>query len=79
MGAYELFLVALHAECLILLLDTPLVVAVEPVAKTAAPFVSASLGISMCKVNLKALDSAYSIAFPKATPIIVNKKLKIEN
>ena len=41
--------------------------------------VSASLGISMCKVNLKALDSAYSIAFPKATPINVNKKLKIEN
>lgn len=32
------------------------------------------LGISYYKVNLKALDSAYSIAFPKSTPINVNKK-----
>ena len=38
-----------------------------------------SLGISCYKVNLKALDTAYTIAFPKATPINVNKKLKIEN
>ena len=33
-----------------------------------------SLGISCYKVNLKALDAAYTIAFPKATPINVNKK-----
>ena len=38
-----------------------------------------SLGISCYKVNLKALDTAYTIAFPNATPINVNKKLKIEN
>ena len=31
-------------------------------------------GISFYKVNLKALDSAYSIAFPKSTPLNVNKK-----
>ena len=36
--------------------------------------VSTSLGISMCKVNLKALDSAYTIAFPHSTPLNVNKK-----
>lgn len=36
--------------------------------------VSVKLGISYYKVNLKALDSAYSIAFPKSTPINVNKK-----
>ena len=29
------------------------------------------------KVNLKALDKAYSIAFPNSTPIDVNKKGKI--
>ena len=33
-----------------------------------------SLGISCYKVNLKALDAAYTIAFPNATPINVNKK-----
>ena len=33
-----------------------------------------SLGISCYKVNLKALDAAYTIAFPKATPLNVNKK-----
>ena len=36
--------------------------------------VSVCLGIGMRKVNLKALDKAYSIAFPNSTPIHVNKK-----
>ena len=36
--------------------------------------VSVKLGISYYRVNLKALDKAYSIAFPKSTPINVNKK-----
>ena len=36
--------------------------------------VSVKLGISYYKINLKALDKAYSIAFPKSTPINVNKK-----
>ena len=36
--------------------------------------VSVKLGIGVRKVNLKALDSAYSIAFPKSTAINVNKK-----
>ena len=36
--------------------------------------VSIKLGISIRRVNLKALDEAYSIAFPKSTPINVNKK-----
>lgn len=36
--------------------------------------VSVQLGISYWKVNLKALDKAYSIAFPNSTPINVNKK-----
>ena len=38
--------------------------------------VAVRLGISFYKVNLKALDKAYSIAFPKSTPINVNKKKK---
>ena len=38
--------------------------------------VSVKLGIGMRKVNLNALDKAYSIAFPKSTPINVNKKCK---
>ena len=38
--------------------------------------VSVRLGISYYKVDLKALDSAYSIAFPKSTPLNVNKKKK---
>jgi hypothetical protein len=38
--------------------------------------VAVTLGIGMRKVNLKALDAAYSIAFPKSTPINVNKKKK---
>jgi len=36
--------------------------------------VAVSLGISCRKVNLKALDAAYSIAFPNSTPININKK-----
>ena len=40
--------------------------------------VSVRLGIGVRKVSLKALDSAYSVAFPKSTPINVNKKLRIE-
>ena len=35
--------------------------------------VSVRLGV---RVNLKALDTAYSIAFPKSTPLNVNKKKK---
>jgi len=38
--------------------------------------VAVRLGISYYKVNLKALDAAYSIAFPNSTPINVNKKKK---
>ena len=36
--------------------------------------VAVVLNIGMRKVKLRALDSAYSIAFPKSTPINVNKK-----
>ena len=36
--------------------------------------VSVKLGISYYRVNLKALDAAYSIAFPKSTPLNVHKK-----
>jgi hypothetical protein len=36
--------------------------------------VAVKCGISFYKVKLKALDSAYSIAFPGSTPINVNKK-----
>ena len=36
--------------------------------------VSLKTGISFYKVDLKALDAAYSIAFPNSTPINVNKK-----
>ena len=36
--------------------------------------VSVKLGISMRRVDLKALDAAYSEAFPNSTPINVNKK-----
>ena len=38
--------------------------------------VSVKLGISYYKIDLKALDVAYSIAFPKSTPLNVNKKKK---
>ncbi len=36
--------------------------------------VAVRLGIGMRKVNLKALDRAYSEAFPHSTPLNVNKK-----
>lgn len=36
--------------------------------------VAVKTGIRFGKINLKALDAAYSIAFPKSTPINVNKK-----
>ena len=38
--------------------------------------VSLKLGISFYKIDLKALDKAYSEAFPNSTPINVNKKGK---
>ncbi len=38
--------------------------------------VAVKTGISFYKVDLKALDKAYSIAFPNSTPINVNKKKK---
>ena len=38
--------------------------------------VSVKLGIGMRKVDLHALDTAYSIAFPNSTPININKKKK---
>ena len=39
--------------------------------------VAVRTGISFWKINLKALDNAYSIAFPNSTPINVNKKKRI--
>jgi len=39
--------------------------------------VSVRLGISFYKIDLKALDCAYSIAFPNSTPINVNKKKRL--
>ena len=39
--------------------------------------VSVKLGISYYKIDLKALDKAYSIAFPKSTPLNVNKKKRV--
>ena len=41
--------------------------------------VAVRMGISYWKVNLKALDKAYSIAFPESTAINVNKKLRIKS
>ena len=42
--------------------------------------VAVRLGISFYKeVDLKALDKAYSIAFPKSTPINTSKKLRVKN
>ena len=38
--------------------------------------VSVWLSISFYRVDLKALDSAYNIAFPNSTPLNVNKKKK---
>ena len=40
--------------------------------------VAVKTGISYYKINLKALDSAYSVAFPKSTILNINKK-KIKN
>ena len=39
--------------------------------------VAVRLGISFFKIDLKALDRANSIAFPKSTPINVNNKRKM--
>ena len=39
--------------------------------------VSVYLGLSPRKVDLKALDAAYSEAFPNSTPINVNKKKRV--
>ena len=39
--------------------------------------VSVRLGISYYRVNLRALDTAYSIAFPRSTPLNVNKKKRL--
>ena len=39
--------------------------------------VAVCLGISLRKVDLKALDAAYSEAFPNSTPINVNKKKRV--
>jgi hypothetical protein len=39
--------------------------------------VAVSTGISYYKIDLKALDAAYSEAFPHSTPINVNKKRKV--
>jgi hypothetical protein len=39
--------------------------------------VSVKLGISFYKIDLKALDAAYSVAFPKSTPINVNKECRV--
>ena len=40
--------------------------------------VAVSLGITLRKVDLKALDAAYSEVFPNSTPLNINKK-KIKN
>lgn len=39
---------------------------------------AARLDITMCQVNIRALDTAYSVAFPKSTPINTSKKVKNE-
>ncbi len=39
--------------------------------------VAARTGISYYRIDLKALDAAYSIAFPNSTPINVNKKKRV--
>ena len=36
--------------------------------------VAVKTGISFYRINLRALDAAYGIAFPKSTPININKK-----
>ena len=44
------------------------------IQRTRREGVSVKTGISYYKVDLKALDRAYSVAFPKSTSINVNKK-----
>ena len=39
--------------------------------------VAVRTGISFWKINLKALDAAYSEAFPHSTPLNVSKKRKV--
>jgi hypothetical protein len=39
--------------------------------------VAVRTGISFWKINLKALDTAYNIAFPNSTTINVNKKKRV--
>ena len=39
--------------------------------------VAVKLGIGIRKVNLKALDRAYSVAFPNSTPLNVSKKRRV--
>ena len=39
--------------------------------------VAVKTGISFYKIDLKALDSAYSIVFPNNTPININKKKRL--
>ena len=39
--------------------------------------VAVRLSIGMRKVDLKALDAAYSIVFPNSTPININKKKRL--
>ena len=41
--------------------------------------VAVSTGISFYRIDLRALDTAYSIAFPESTAINVNKKKKINS
>jgi len=41
--------------------------------------VAARTGISYYRVDLRALDAAYSIAYPKSTPININKKKRKES
>ena len=38
--------------------------------------VAARTGISYYQIDLQALDAAYSIAYPKSTPLNINKKKK---
>lgn len=41
--------------------------------------VAVKLAIGVRKVDIKALDAAYSIVFPNSTPINVNKKGKVKS
>ena len=41
--------------------------------------VAVRLGISYYRINLRAIDKAYSIVFPQSTPINVNKKRSIKH